>query len=277
MKRSDTTFTNIILILIISAGVAYLVHRYMPAVLEGFEQTQEKEQLPIDAVIYINLDTRKDRDDEIKAELSRIGMPEDKIFRLSAVKRSWGALGCSLSHIACLKIIEERGWTKTLVLEDDAGFEDGDANRWSTGLKDIKSLINTSGTTNLDSKWDVIFLGGFVRDPKGPTETEYKTIFRTKNTSCTHAYIIRGAYAPKLREHTEIAVQMMIKNPPNVKQFNLDNAWSALMAEDRWYISIPTLAFQRESYSDIEGKAANADQPLRGQVVRAWKQGTLLN
>lgn len=274
--KQDKTFSNIILILIISAGLSYLIYRYMPKLQEGFESIKHTESLPVDAVIYVNLDSRKDRDEEIKSELKRIGVPEDKVHRLSAVKRSWGALGCSLSHIACLKFIQERGWTRTLVLEDDAGFEDGDSKRWSTGLQDIRAMVESSGNTNLDSKWDVIFLGGFVRDPAGPEKTEYNTLFRTRNTSCTHAYIIRGAYAPKLREHTEIAVQMMMKNAPNVKQFNLDNAWSALMAEDRWFISVPTLAFQRESFSDIEGKNANADEPLRGQVVRAWKQGTVL-
>ena len=274
--KQDKTFSNIILIVIISVGLAYLIYRYLPSITEGFESVKGRAQLPIDAVIYINLDSRKDRDEEIKAEMSRIGIPEDKIHRLSAVKRSWGALGCSLSHIACLKTIQERGWGRTLVLEDDAGFEDGDDARWSAGVKDIRSMVESSGVSNLDSRWDVIFLGGFVRDPDGPQKTEYNTLFRTRNTSCTHAYIVRGAYAPKLREHTEVAVQMMMKNAPNVKQFNLDNAWSAMMAEDRWFISIPTLAFQRESFSDIEGKNANADEPLRGQVVRAWKQGTIL-
>jgi hypothetical protein len=68
-----------------------------------------------------------------------------------------------------------------------------------------------------------------------------------------------------------------MKNPPNLSQFHLDNAWVSIMKHDRWFITIPTLAYQRESYSDIEGKIANSDAPLRGEVVRAWKTGTLLN
>jgi hypothetical protein len=70
---------------------------------------------------------------------------------------------------------------------------------------------------------------------------------------------------------------MMMKYPSNQKQYNLDNAWSQLMAEDKWYITLPTLAYQRESYSDIEGKDANSEQPLRGNVVRAWAKGSLLS
>jgi len=264
-------------------GMAYIIHTLIPKVKEHFEalvppESEEKKPLPfpIDAVIYINLDSRPDRKEELTAEMTRIGIPSEKIFRLSAVKRKWGALGCSLSHIACMNFIIERGWQRTLVLEDDAGFEDKNKERWNAGLKDVNSLIGSGSLTNLDAKWDVVFLGGFVRDTGGPIKTEYNSIWRTKNTSCTHAYIVRGEYAKKILSHTEMAVQMMMKNPANVKQYNLDNAWSGLMAEDRWFITIPTLAYQRESYSDIEGQNANADEPLRGEVVRAWKAGTVL-
>ena len=274
--KEDKTFSNIILIIIISAGLAFLLYRFLPNIQEGFETKVQQVELPIDAVLYINLDSRKDRDAEVRAELNRVGVPEHKIHRLSAVKRSWGALGCALSHIACLQFIEERGWNRTLILEDDAGFEDKDKERWSAGLQEIRDFMNSSGSTAMDSKWDVFFLGGFVRDTNGPQKTEYKTIFRTRNTSCLHAYIVHGHYAKKLREFSEMSVQMMMKHPPNVKQYLIDNAWNALQEEDRWFISIPTLAYQRESYSDIEGKLANSDEPLRGEVVKAWKQGTVL-
>jgi len=286
-SKEDPTFMNIILILIISAGLTYIIYTYLPKIKEGFDtlvDMTEKEKksadavpsIQVDAVIYINLDSRPDRMAEITQEMSRIGLPSEKIYRLSAVKRKWGALGCSLSHIACMNFIIERGWKRTLVLEDDAGFEDKDKARWAAGVKDVNAILTSSPLTNAESKWDVVFLGGFVRDPSGPIKTEYNTLWRTKNTSCTHAYIVRGDYAKKILSHTEMAVQMMMKNPANVKQYNLDNAWSALMAEDRWFITIPTLAYQRESYSDIEGQNANADAPLRGEVVRAWKAGTVL-
>lgn len=276
MSKIDNTFTNIILIIIISVGLSYIIYNNLHYIQEGFEDIKrEAEHVEplIDSIIYINLDERTDRNSEILAEIKKVGLPENKIHRLSAVKRKWGALGCSLSHRAVMEFIIQKGWKRTLVLEDDAGFE---KERWSAGIKDINKMISSSGLKNTDSKWDVIFLGGFVRDPNGPTKTEYETLWRTKNTSCTHAYIIRGDYAKKVLDHTEVAVQMMIKYPSNQKKYNLDNAWSELMAEDRWFISLPTLAYQRESYSDIEGKDANGNQPLRGNVVRAWSEGSLL-
>ena len=283
-KVQDFTFINIMVLLVLSIGLALLIYANLHHIKEGFEDIVDKEEKvkkedpfpEVDAVIYINLDSRKDRNDEILGEINRIAIPESKVYRFSAVKRSWGALGCALSHIGVLKFVKERGWKRTLVLEDDAGFEDKNQERWATGVKDVRSMLQSSGITNIDSTWDVIFLGGFVRDSAGPTKTQYSTIFKTKNTSCTHAYIIRNEYVQKVIDHTEMSVQMMMKQPPNLKQYNLDNAWSQLMAADRWYITVPTIAYQRESFSDIEGKNANADEPLRGEVVRAWKAGSLL-
>ena len=214
------------------------------------------------------MDSRPDRNEEILKELKQINMPMEKVHRLSAIKRSWGALGASLSHVACMKFIQEKGWKRTLILEDDAGFET--LERWNTGVIDVNKKLQSED-------YDVIFLGGFVRDPAGPLKTDLPTLFQTKNTSCGHAYIVKGSYAPKIQECLETGIQMIMKNPPNKEQFHLDNAWTSIMKMDKWFVTIPTLAFQRESYSDIEGKVANADAPLRGEVVRAWKQGTVLS
>jgi GR25 family glycosyltransferase involved in LPS biosynthesis len=281
MNKSDFIYLSIIVIILISICGTYILYNNLLEFKEGFENLAStpspmKEPLAVDAVIYINLDFRKDRNEEILGEIRRIGFPESKIHRLSAVKRSWGALGCALSHKAVLDFIIEHKWDKVLVLEDDAGFEDGQVERWSNGVGDINQLIASSGLEDTDSKWDVIFLGGFVRDENGPIKTEYKTLWRTRNTSCAHAYIIRGKYCPKVREETTAAIQMLMKRPSNYKQYFLDNAWGPLMKSDKWYIALPTLAFQRESYSDIEGKTANSEAPLRGNVVRAWKEGSLL-
>jgi glycosyl transferase family 25 len=272
-SKQDYIPVILLCLLVLSIIISSLLYSNIVKIKEGFDAVTnlhtKLEMMDIDSVIYINLDSRPDRNEEVLTELKQINMDMSKVHRLSAVKRKWGALGCSLSHIACLKFIMEKGWKRTLILEDDAGFESKDVERWNAGVIDLNNKIKSDN-------YDVIFLGGFVRDPEGPLKTEYTTLYQTKNTSCTHAYIIKAEYAPKLLAHTETAVQMMMKDPPNLKQFHLDNAWSVMMARDRWFISIPTLAYQRESFSDIEGQNANAAAPLRGEVVRAWKAGTLL-
>lgn len=275
MKLKQEHFITIAIIFLVIFSIVVGKHIYtnIDTLKEGFESLQKIhthiEQLDVDAVIYINLESRPDRNEELLRELRKIKMDMSKVHRLQAVKRKWGALGATLSHISCLKFITERGWKRTLILEDDAGFEVKNSMRWNNGVNDINKKIRTN-------EYDVIFLGGFVRDPTGPTKTEYPTLYKTKNTSCGHAYIVRQEYAPKILDCMENAVQMIMKNPPNYQQYHLDNAWTELMVDDRWFVSIPTLAYQRESYSDIENKVANTDEPLRGQVVRAWKEGTIL-
>lgn len=272
-SKPDYMHLLLLSLLVFSIVAAYMLYSNMIKIKEGFEAVTnlhtKLEQLDVDSVIYINLDSRKDRNEEILTELKQINFDMEKVHRLSAVKRKWGALGCALSHIACYKFIMEKGWKRTLILEDDAGFEAKDVERWNAGVIDVNNKLKSNA-------YDVIYMGGFVRDPNGPLKTEYTTLYQTKNTSCTHAYIVKGEYAPTMLAQCETAVQMLMKDAPNRDQFNVDNALADLMKRDRWFITIPTLAYQRESFSDIEGKDANAAAPLRGEVVRAWKNGTLL-
>ena len=68
-------------------GAAYIIHTLIPKVKEHFEALVPPEPeaakpmpFPIDAVIYINLDSRPDRKEELTAEMARVGIPSDKIF-----------------------------------------------------------------------------------------------------------------------------------------------------------------------------------------------------
>ena len=77
----------------------------------------------IDKIIYINLDSREDRKHEILEEFKRLQIPEDKIIRFTAIRHETeGAIGCSQSHIAVLKMAIENNWKNYMVLEDDFNF-----------------------------------------------------------------------------------------------------------------------------------------------------------
>ena len=82
----------------------------------------------VDKIVYINLAQRKDRDQHIRAQLKQVGIPDNKIVRFDAIKHDRGQIGCTLSHIAVLKMAIREGWSNMLVLEDDAlwsSFESG--------------------------------------------------------------------------------------------------------------------------------------------------------
>lgn len=75
----------------------------------------------IDKIIYINLDKRIDKLEEINNELKNYNL-YDKAERFSAVYHSSGTVGCGKSHLSVLKMAKERKYKNILILEDDFYF-----------------------------------------------------------------------------------------------------------------------------------------------------------
>lgn len=71
-----------------------------------------------EGVIIINLDTRIDRWSLVSTELAKMGI-NDVVERLPGIVHRYGMVGCSLSHLECVKIAKIRGWKSVLILEDD--------------------------------------------------------------------------------------------------------------------------------------------------------------
>ena len=73
-------------------------------------------------IFYINLDKRTDRRAEIEQELQQFNL-YDKAERFPAIPvPNQGILGCTMSHLAVLKLAKERKYKQVLILEDDFFF-----------------------------------------------------------------------------------------------------------------------------------------------------------
>ena len=70
-------------------------------------------------VIYINLDKRTDRNEQILGELKYF---TTRYNRLSATQNQKGYLGCSMSHIRSLEYAINNNLDNMIVLEDDFTF-----------------------------------------------------------------------------------------------------------------------------------------------------------
>jgi len=66
----------------------------------------------------INLESRPDRLEDIKFELEYVGW-DFELF--NAINRN-SYMGCTLSHLEILKISEERGYRRVMIIEDDCQF-----------------------------------------------------------------------------------------------------------------------------------------------------------
>ena len=64
-----------------------------------------KNILDIKNILYINLDHRTDRKEYVEKQLNSIGLSGE---RFNAVKDENPNIGCSLSHLGCLKLSKER-------------------------------------------------------------------------------------------------------------------------------------------------------------------------
>ena len=199
----------------------------------------------IEKVVYINLERRKDRLEQIQQELSIF--PPEKVQRFNAISHEKGLIGCVKSHIAVLEMAISHNWKNVLIVEDDM--------QWSNFSEVIlRNLLSQS--------YDVIGLGGtFVRYNKDT----YKASF----FSTTVAYVISNHYYPVLLDNFKEGCQKLIESyePP---KYALDRYWQQIQSRDNWYIIMPPSCIQRPSYSDIEKKDVDYTELFNSKTKRSF-------
>uniref|UniRef100_A0A6C0HJW4 Glycosyl transferase family 25 domain-containing protein n=1 Tax=viral metagenome TaxID=1070528 RepID=A0A6C0HJW4_9ZZZZ len=194
----------------------------------------------VDHVVYINLDHRTDRWDQILAELAP-HFPPEKVTRFSAIQRENGALGCTASHIAVIEMAKAAGWKNVLVVEDDAmwiseNFEEAYATleRLAAGAYDTIMLSSAC------ARW---YIGSL----------------KLITAQTTAAYLVNSSYYETLLSNFRES-RDLLESLSDGNQYALDQYWKRLQQRDNWFVVIPSLMKQRPGYSDIEHK--NVDYRL---------------
>lgn len=193
----------------------------------------------IDAILYINLAYRTDRNDHIKEECDKICKDITKIHRIDAIKHNEGALGCGLSHIKALKYAQSHPeWNTILILEDDFTFKDDD----------IENKLNHLFKTI--PHFDVTLLS-YNHDKIEYTNTSHESIKKVQYSQTTSSYIISRQYIPTL-------LQNMTESTSNMQLYGkqhkncVDIYWTKLQPIGNWYALFPAIGYQYDNYSDIE-------------------------
>ena len=176
-------------------------------------------------ILYINLETRKDRNKEIIDELNKFNLTGE---RVEAIKHKDGYIGCALSHIKCLDLAIQRDYDEVIILEDDFIF-----------LQDPDKL-------NLNINYDVFLLGGTIYKCK--KENNFNKVI---DATRTEGYIIKKHYYHVLKECFKQSVQnLLIKHQ---HKYKLDILWKQLQIKDNFYFNdFGLIGGQREGYSDIQ-------------------------
>ena len=192
----------------------------------------------IDAVVYINLAHRVDRNQHIIMELQKWGIPSLKIHRIDAVQRTPGALGCGLSHIKALHhALSHPEWKTVLVLEDDFTFR-------------CDREIDPSISSLFSLHWDVALLS-YNPEYIQYEDTSVHSIKRVLFSQTASSYLIRHHYLPALLQNMKEAMYSM-ERYGRTHENCIDIYWTRLQKLDTWMMLFPAIGYQYDTYSDIE-------------------------
>ena len=198
--------------------------------------------------IYINLDSRNDRRIHIESQLNVLktspnGLINLTIERFSALKNKYPAIGCSMSHMACVKHAQNCGWDHVLICEDDAEFTNIEL-----FLNQLNHFLNTV------SVWDVVLLAGNNMMPFQNVNTSCVRVF---NCQTTTAYIVKSHYYDTLINNYREGIKNLMREPTKKNSYAIDRYWFRLQRQHLWFLIIPLSVVQRDDYSDIENRYTN--------------------
>ena len=199
----------------------------------------------IDAVLYINLEHRTDRNKEVVAELEKAGVPSEKIHRIDAIRnKEFGNLGCSQSHTKAVEFaIVHPEWKRVAVIEDDFVFRDASA------------VWTQLGSVLHDKNPDMFLLG------HNPVDFQFErtatpSIVKILATTHRTGYVVSASYMTVLRDNFQKATDLMLTKG-NQGNLHGDMVWKELMPKAMWLSHEPTLGYQRDGYSDCEKSNLN--------------------
>ena len=194
--------------------------------------------MQIEHVLYINLESRPDRQNHVERQLQKIGIRKICVNRFNAIKLADGRIGCSMSHLKCLQIAKENNWPHLLICEDDILF-----------LKPDLFKRNLTKFLESNISWDVVLLAGNNIPPYQRICEEYIKVSRCQTTT---AYLIKSHYYDTLMNNIKIGMQLLMREPTNHIMYAIDKYWFQLQLKDNWFLITPLTVIQREDYSDIE-------------------------
>lgn len=234
----------------------------------------------VDAVIYINLDNRPDRLQELLNEFMRYDIAPELQHRISATEEvKCGHLGCVKSHLQAIAYALEHGYERVLILEDDFQFKlakervlymlhefYNDKNvvlPVDDFVKDVvEDFVEDQTVVKDDTKgWDVLMFANGYYEYTDPTNLHF--IQRLNYCTTMAGYLVNGsAYLKKLQQNFQESRDLITAELSDLhigdsdhpaklyETFNAcDQHWLKLQTNDRFYTFNPTIGTQSGSPS----------------------------
>lgn len=187
----------------------------------------------IEKVVFINLDRRTDRREQIESELREHGLES---MRFKAIERTPAWVGCLESHLEVLKMAQKEKWKNVLIFEDDFTFLVDKA----TFEESMKAFFSC------DIAWDVVMFAYHANSSK----KENDLLSRVLDAQTGSGYLVNENFYHSLIECFERALPLLIKTGEHWKYLN-DAAWKVLQPVSDWFLFNTRIGKQRRSYSDL--------------------------
>lgn len=201
----------------------------------------------IQHVIYINLDERVDRRNDVENELQKIISCTP--VRFAAIKHEKGAIGCTLSHIASLQHAIRENWPHVMICEDDISFLD----------PHLFCAKFAEAMLKLKDNWDVILIGG---NNVGPYVILGDCVAKITSCQTTTGYLVKRHYMQTLLDNFMNGLELFQQNMHLPQLYAIDQFWFNLQKRDRWFLIFPLTVTQRPNFSDIEEKNVNYNKVM---------------
>uniref|UniRef100_A0A6C0ET45 Glycosyl transferase family 25 domain-containing protein n=1 Tax=viral metagenome TaxID=1070528 RepID=A0A6C0ET45_9ZZZZ len=185
-------------------------------------------------IFYINLKKRTDRRELIEEELNNYNLEYERFEAFETP--GFGILGCSLSHLAVLKIAKERNYDNVLILEDDFKFV--------VSKEEFESMLSTF--FDLKIPFDICMISHNVLKYEN---TEYDFINKIIEGQTASGYIVNKNYYDKLIHLYEWSTPLLESSRQHWHYAN-DQVWKGIQPKDNWYYFINRIGKQRDGYSD---------------------------
>jgi GR25 family glycosyltransferase involved in LPS biosynthesis len=193
---------------------------------------------------YINLKDREDRNRHTLKQFQKLNIPSLNMVRMNAYKHQYGAIGCYLSHLNCLKNAKKNGYDHILICEDDITF---------ANIPILKHQLTK--VINQVDDWDVLMIASNIIEIEKIQDVNYYV--RVKRGMAGTGYIVKSHYYDKLIDNFTKGIALLSKHPHLTRFYALDVYWFSLQETDKWIIPIPLSVSQYSNFSNIENKVVN--------------------
>jgi len=180
---------------------------------------------------YINLERRTDRRELIEKELADKGLD---VERFKALEHSQPAIGCTMSHLAVIKLARERKYDCVVVFEDDFEF--------LVTTEEWNRLI-----TCLPASYDVVMMSYYTQK----SEPHDDIFDRVHDAQTTSGYIVHSKFYDTLIARWDEGLRLFLEHPHVHWLYILDQYWKALQPVSEWYQFKNRLGRQRAGFNDL--------------------------